>query len=248
MSQKQNQEFEQNNNTKKIKNISNSQNYLNDPFKKLPEKKFKINKNKEPNLDKLNLLFFENNNITGRKYFEKKRKEEKQKKLSQNNQNDNLNNQQPLNLIKQNHNNIDNINDLNDSRNSSFSLEFSYFEEEEEKKKEREEIIKNLTKETDGISFINFDIFDYSKMMLDDSEIFYYNKIKKDINKNIDHSNSSTHTTDKSNSKIELIKKAKKPGLKNNDKRINNFKRNIKKEIIDKSESIKRKRERSRSR
>jgi hypothetical protein len=247
MSHNLNKKFEQNKISKEVKKSYNSQNILNGPSQKLPQTKFKTSKNKEPNLDSLNLLFFENNNTTGKKYFEEKRKEENQKKLTQNNQKENLNIQnirQLLDLIKPNQDNLD---DLDVSRNSSFSSEFSY-SEENEKENERQEIIKTLIKPTDNISIIDFDIFDYSKMMFVDLNILFLNKTKKDKNENMDNCNLSTHTTDINNLKIELIKKAKKNGLENNEKRINKFKRNIKNEIIDKSKSIKRNNERSRSR
>jgi len=245
MSHNLNQKIEQNKIPIKVKKSFNSQNNLNHPSQKVPQTKFKIFKNNELNLDSLNLLFFENNNTTGKKYFEDKRREENQKKLAQNNQKyqkQNLNIKQPLDLINQNQD----LEDLDDSRNSSFFSEFS-FSEENEKENERQEIIKALIKPTDNISIIDLDIFDYSKMMIDDLNILFLNKTKKDKNENMDNCNLSTHTTDINNLKIELIKKARKNGLENNEKRrINKFKRNIKKEIIDKSKSIKRNKERSR--
>lgn len=240
MSHYLNQKYEQN---KSSKNSLNSKNYLNDPT----QKKFKIIKNKEPNLLNINLLFFENNNITSKQYFKEKRKEEMQKNMDQNKK-ENLNNQiikQPLNLMKQNQENLNNIDDLDNSRNSFFSSDFS---EENENNNEREEIIKKLSEITDDITFIDFDIFNYSKMMLDDMDILSFNQKKIEKNEMIDNCNLSTHTTDINNSKIELIEKAKNSGLKYNEKRTNKFKRNINKEIIDKSKSIKRTKERSRSR
>lgn len=244
MTQNLNQNFEQNKNTKKekVKKSCKFQNSLNGPSQKLPQNKFQIFKNSNQNFDKLNLLYFEINNIKAKDYFAEKRNEEQQKKITQNNQNENLEQK------NQKQNNKNNVDDLDDSRNSSFSSDFSYFEGDE-KKNEREEIIKKLTKKTDDITFIDFDIFDYSKMMDEDLDFNFFNEKNKDKNESIDNSNLlSTHTTDIKNSQIHLIKKAKNSGLESNEKRKNKYYRNIKKEIIDKSKSLKRNKERSRSR
>ncbi len=138
-------------------------------------KNFNTQKNKQPKLPKskfpkftvsndtcdsnINFLYLFNNNINAKHYFEEKRKEKEQKK----NQNLKTNNQEPKNL---NLNTLkSNINDDDKDNNSSFSFDFST-SEDEETKKEREEIIKKITKKTpDTITFVEFDIFDRSKMI-----------------------------------------------------------------------------------
>lgn len=248
------QSFEQ------IRNVEINPNNLNKPSKKkayktkkdnylLSKHKFKTSKNVPITTQEINLLFFENNNINPNLYFRNLRKEQ-QKIISQNSQTKNKNNlninniNQQLNLKTLDLNNQEKPDTWSNIINSSFSSNFSDSEEDdEETKMQREEIIKKLCKRTDEIKFDeNFNIFDFSKM-INICEIPILRKEKKDKMKNQEIENSKL-STDKSESNIELIKTAVK---KKDEKRGNKFQRNIKREKNDKSKSIDRKKERSRS-
>lgn len=218
----------------------------NNPLKsKLPTKKFTISSN---NYSDINFLYLFNNNINPKDYFKKKRIEEEALKKKQNNQIEDLNkpkNQSLINIHSE---------DLDTSSFSSFNFSDSE-EEDEEIKKEREKNIQKILKKTDTLTFIEFDIFDRSKMIdfIEHQSIPSIPSRHKTINKNkkeenvIDNEDQSTFSTDIINSQIELIKKAT---IKNkNKKRVNNFQKKEKKIIRNnKSKSIKRKFERSRSR
>ena len=209
---------------------------------KLPTKKFTTSSN---NYSDINFLYLFNNNINPKDYFKKKRIEEEAVKKKQNNQIEDSSkpkNQSLINIHSE---------DLDTSSFSSFNFSDSE-EEDEEIKKEREKSIQKILKKTDILTFIEFDIFDRSKM-IDFIEHPSIPSIHKAINKNkkeeiiIDNDDQSTFSTDIINSKIQLIKKAK---IKNeNKKRINKFQKKEKKIIRNsKSKSIKRNFERSRSR
>ena len=248
------QSFEQ------IRNVEINPNNLNKPSKKkayqtkkdnylLSKHKFKTSNPVSITTQEINLLFFENNNINPNLYFRNLRKEQ-QKIISQNSQTKNKNNlninniNQQLNLKTLDLNNQEKPDTCSNIINSSFSSNFSDSEEDdEETKMQREEIIKKLCKRIDEIKFDeNFNIFDFSKM-INICEIPILRKEKKDKMKNQEIENSKL-STDKSESNIELIKTAVK---KKDLKRGNKFQRNIKREKNDKSKSIDRKKERSRS-
>lgn len=185
----------------------------------------------------VNLIFFHNNEIDSKAYFKQKKIEEQQKKAKDLNKLQKKQNSLslPLNKPKQQlEKDTDNIFSLSDFSDLSDT-------EDEEIKKEREEIIQKMNKKNDILEFVEFDIFDYSNMNeslysnhIDSNEDNVYippvkkfakkNKQKKEEHISVDNEDQSTHTTDGSNSKIELIKKADNKSKINKD-RMNNFKK-----------------------
>jgi hypothetical protein len=211
----------------------------------------------------VNLIFFENNNIDSKAYFKQQKIEEQQKKAKdlkklQKNQNSlSLPLNEPKPQLEKDTNNIFSLSDFSDFSDT----------EDEDIKKEREEIIQKMNKKNDILEFVEFDIFDYSNMNeslysnhIDSNEDNEYippvkkfakkDKQKKEEQVSVNNEAQSTHASDGSNSKIELIKKADNKSKINKD-RMNNFKKinhrqvNI---IGNKSKSSKRGIGRSRSR
>lgn len=190
---------------------------------------------------KLNLLYFHNENIDSKKYYEEKKKNPKTLLEQTKNLKNNITHQPKI---------INNNPDKSENDSSFDSLDFSDSENEEIKLK-REEIIKKMIKRTDDISLIQFDIYDCSKLIdfVIDSDIDIQNlegKNKKDITF-IDEENISTYSSYNHSPKIELIKKSKIKNDKKYEKRINNFKRMEKSQKNEKSISKNKNKERSRT-
>lgn len=235
-----NQNFEQ------IRNVQINQNNLNKPSEKndYNQKKYNL-KNKfysfkpiSQKIEDVNLLFFENNNINRKSFFRNLRKEHEKNNSKETLNKININ--QPLNLKDLNLNNQEKSGNYDNICDSSFSIYLSDLEDDEEAKKENEEIIKKMSKRTDDIIFDkNFNIFDFSKM-IDICLLPTFEKEKEENLKNQENDKLSL-STDKTDSNIEIIK------IKKDKKRVNNFKRVIKRKKNDKSKSIDRKKERSRS-
>ena len=214
-----------------IQNIQNNLNFSpSQTKKKSPNYKKKKSKlfTKELKQKELTLLDFYNENIDPKQYYKQKKKKELLERTN------NINNNITIGPITINNNsdNPDNSNNLDISDiliNDCYSLDFSDSENEKinkEKEKEREEIIKKIEKRTDDVSLIEFDIYDYSKLIdiNDDIDVLYLEtKNKKDIF--IYDDKISTNSSDKHCPIIKLIKKATIKNDKNYEKRQNNFKR-----------------------
>ena len=189
-----------------------------------------------------NLLYFFNNNIDVKEYFNKKKQKNTQKEKT--------------NLIEPNKPNNFEVKqdtlttDNSDKDNSFFSDDFSFSEEDENLKNEREKIISEMSKNMadDKVLVIlpDFDIFDYSKMIQikNDDEDYLSEKEKNETKPIYDIENVSTHFTEGSYQGIQLIKKANKT---NTDRR-NKFNRKGYMGKYDKSKSTNRFIDRSRSR
>lgn len=204
--------------------------------------KFKVYKNYNQNNKQINLLDIFNDNINAKAYFENYNKKKNQNEKKQINNLNNINNLTNLTNYQIHNDNNSVISDY-----FSFSSDFSDSEEKEEIKKKREEIIKKMSQKTDDLILIDpdFDIFDYSKL-IDFSENEFLEEKKNDSDDE-NKSNKSTQNTDAHNYKIELIKKRIIRDLENAKERLNKFKRLITKKINEKSKSINRNKERSRS-
>lgn len=154
---------------------------------------FFISRNETRNPNYLNLLFFENNNVNPKVYFDNERKKN-QKQMQNFPKVDNYNNKIP-----------NKINSCNSDSNSFSSLDISDSElnEDDETKKKRKQIIKDMKERTDYLELIEFD----KSQILDEYYDYLFLEEENIIEK--EKENYETNESNKKNSKIKLIKKAK---------------------------------------
>lgn len=213
-----------------------SKNNLKCPTKK-KNKKLDIFDKKFQCAQKITLLDIFNDNVDIKQYY----KENKQKiQPNFDKQKDNHTNQTNI------HENSINISSFNDFDIFNFTSEDEV--EDPKIKEEREEIIKKMEQRTDEIiPPKDFNIFDFSKLLINLDEPLIYDKIKTTDSETIGHNDKTTKSsTHKGNPAIKLIKKVDKKNGEKAQKRMNKFKRMEQFGRNGKSKSIENK-ERSRS-